>query len=110
MPSGLVLVGNENSYTYNTDKANLFAIGRQRFTPSSSAVEYLLSGAPISLVGGSLLTVFGEGRFLSEAFVLTGVEGTYNPAQPDTPAGIAKTYITLIDPNKNKNRSDDACP
>jgi hypothetical protein len=66
------------------------------------------TAAPITLIGAAQPTIIIEGTARREsAFVLSGVLGTFNPAQPDTPKGIAKTQITIkSDSEKNKGTDD----
>jgi hypothetical protein len=104
--SNLILVGNSNSGVYNIDANDLLNKLPKAVAPNTLPQGYL--AAPITLTGGSLVTYVDAGR--NEAFILSGVDSLFNPAQPDTPVGIARTVINLQDPNKNKNRSDDACP
>ena len=104
--SNLILVGNSNSGVYNIDANDLLNKLPKPVAPNALPLGYL--AAPITLGGGALVTYIDAGR--NEAFILSGVDSLFNPAQPDTPVGIARTIINLQDPNKNKNRSDDACP
>ena len=107
MASNLILVGNSGSGIYNKDANDLLTIGPKLIAPNSTPIGYFF--APIRLDNASV-SVLPHQDAQAEAFVLSGVLGTFNPAQPDTPIGIARTVIKLQDSNKNKNQVDDACP
>ena len=109
--SNLILVGNSNSNTYNIDNGDLLnGPSPKLFVPNTNPVQFILGQSPISVlgsVGNAVNVILRNAR--AEAYVISGVAGIYNPAQPDTPKGILRTYITLQDTNKNKNKNDDNC-
>ena len=109
--SNLILVGNGNSNTYNIDNGDLLnGPSPKLFAPNTNPVQFILGQSPISVLGsaGDAVNVILRNT-RAEAYVISGVAGIYNPAQPDTPKGILRTYITLQDTNKNKNKNDDNC-
>jgi hypothetical protein len=106
VPSNLILVGAPGSGLYNKDVNDLLAVGPRAI--AANAVPFGYTFAPIRLENAALV-VRSHALAVESAFVVSGVEGLFSPAQPDTPVGIARTVVSLQG-GKNKNQGDDACP
>ncbi|MFN0161612.1 MAG: beta strand repeat-containing protein, partial [Burkholderiales bacterium] len=108
VPSNMILVGNSGSGIYNQDLGNFLNPGPVRTAPNSVPLGYL--APPITLSGGSVVSVLNLNGVQDSAFVLSGVAGNISVVDQSTPVGIARTVIEIQDPNKtNKNRVQDNC-